>query len=39
MLVGFRGNGTIYSAVGASAGYWRVKVNGTQYKIQLFADV
>ncbi len=38
-LVGFRGDGTIYSAVGASAGYWRVKINGTQYKIQLFADV
>ncbi len=38
MLVGFRGDGTIYSAVGASAGYWRVKINGTQYKIQLFAD-
>ncbi len=37
-LVGFRGDGTIYSAVGASAGYWRVKINGTQYKIQLFAD-
>lgn len=36
--VGFRGDGTIYSAVGASAGYWRVKINGTQYKIQLFAD-
>ncbi len=38
MLVGFRGDGTIYSAVGASAGYWRVKINGTQYKIQLYAD-
>lgn len=36
--VGFRGDGTIYSAVGSSAGYWRVKINGTQYKIQLFAD-
>ncbi len=39
MKVGFRGDGTIYSAVGSSAGYWRVKINGTQYKIQLFADV
>ncbi len=38
MKVGFRGDGTIYAAVGASAGYWRVKINGTQYKIQLFAD-
>ena len=38
MPVGFRGDATIYSAVGASAGYWRVKINGTQYKIQLFAD-
>ncbi len=37
--VGFRGDGTIYSAVGSSAGYWRVKINGTVYKIQLFADV
>ena len=35
--VGFRGDGTIYSAVGASAGYWQVKINGTPYKIQLFA--
>lgn len=35
--VGFRGDGTIYSAVGASAGYWQVKINGTAYKIQLFA--
>jgi len=37
--VGFRGDATIYSAVGASAGYWRIKINGTVYKIQLFADV
>lgn len=37
--VGFRGDATIYSAVGASAGYWRVKINGTHYKINLFADV
>jgi len=36
--VGFRGDGTIYAAVGASAGYWRLKINGTVYKINLFAD-
>jgi len=24
--------------VGASAGYWRLKINGTVYKINLFAD-
>lgn len=36
--VGFRGDGTIFSAVGASAGYWKVKINGTAYKIQLFAN-
>lgn len=36
--VGFRGDGTIYAAAGAAAGYWRVKINGTQYKIQLLAD-
>lgn len=36
--VGFRGDGTIYPAAGASAGYMRVKINGTHYKIQLFAD-
>jgi len=36
--VGFRGNGTIYAAVGASAGYWRLKINGTVYKINLFGD-
>ena len=36
--VGFRGDGTIYPTAGASAGYWRIKVNGTQYKVQLFAD-
>ncbi len=35
--VGFRGDGSIFSAVGASAGYWQVKINGTPYKIQLFA--
>lgn len=36
--VGFRGDGTIYAAAGASAGYWRVKINGTFYKILLCAD-
>lgn len=36
--VGFRGNATPYSAVGASAGYWRIKLNGTIYKIQIYAD-
>ncbi len=36
--VGFRGDATIYAAAGASAGYWRVKINGTQYKINLLAD-
>ncbi len=36
--VGFRGDASIYSAVGASAGYWRLKINGTVYKIQLYAD-
>jgi hypothetical protein len=37
--VGFRGDGTIYPTSGASAGFWRVRVNGTVRKIQLFADV
>lgn len=36
--VGFRGDGTIYAAAGSAAGYWRVKINGTQYKIALLAD-
>lgn len=36
--VGFRGDASIYAAAGSAAGYWRVKINGTQYKIQLFAD-
>ncbi|MCF1193165.1 hypothetical protein LRR18_16370, partial [Mangrovimonas sp. AS39] len=35
--VGFRGDATIYPTSGASAGFWLVKVNGTQYKIELFA--
>ncbi len=37
--VGFRGDGTIYSAVGSLSGYARVKWNGVQYKIPLYADV
>ena len=36
--VGFRGDGTIYPSAGASAGYWRPKINGTIYKIELLAD-
>jgi len=36
--VGFRGDGTIYDTAGTSAGYWRVKINGTYYKILLCAD-
>lgn len=35
--VGFQGDGSIYASSGASAGYWLVKINGTQYKIQLYA--
>lgn len=37
--VGFRGDATIYPAAGTSAGYLRVKVNGTFYKMLLLADV
>ncbi len=36
--VGFRGDGTTYPTAGAPAGYWRVKINGTYYKILLSAD-
>lgn len=36
--VGFRGDGTIYPSAGASAGFWRVRINGTNYKVELFAD-
>lgn len=36
--VGFRGDDTIYPTAGSSAGYWRVKINDTVYKIELFAD-
>ena len=36
--VGFRGDGTIYPSAGTSAGYLRVKINGTNYKILLMAD-
>lgn len=35
--VGFRGDASIYPSSGASAGYWQVKINGTAYKIQLYA--
>lgn len=35
--IGFRGDGTIYPTAGASAGYWKVKINGTLYKIELLA--
>ena len=35
--VGFRGDATIYPAAGASAGYMLLKINGTEYKIQLYA--
>jgi len=37
--VGFRGDASIYPAAGTSAGYLRVKLNGTFYKILLLADV
>jgi hypothetical protein len=37
-LVGFRGDGTAYTTAGTSAGYWRVKINGTNYKIQIYED-
>jgi hypothetical protein len=37
-LVGFRGDGTAYTTAGASAGYWRVKINGTNFKIQIYSD-
>jgi hypothetical protein len=35
--VGFRGDATIYPSAGASAGYMLLKINGTEYKINLFA--
>lgn len=38
MPVGAAGDGTLIQTAGSSSGYWRVKVNGTQYKILLFAD-
>ena len=37
-LVGFRGDGSIYPNGSASAGFWRVKVNGTHYMIPLCTD-
>jgi len=36
--VGFRGNGTIFPSAGTSAGYWRVRINGTFYKLLLMSD-
>lgn len=36
--VGFRGDGTPYASAGASAGYLRLKLNGTKYKVQIYAD-
>ncbi len=44
--VGFRGDGTIYPTAGVGlgtlpltfTGYWRVKINGTFYKIPLYPD-
>ncbi len=36
--VGFAGDGTMIQTAGSSSGYWRVKVNGTHYKILMFAD-
>lgn len=36
--VGFRGDNTAYTTAGASAGYWRVKINGTFFKLQIYAD-
>ena len=35
--VGFRGDGTIYPTAGAISGYMQVKVNGTAYKLALYA--
>jgi hypothetical protein len=35
--VGFRGDGTIFPTAGTSQGYWMVRINGTQYKIDLLA--
>jgi hypothetical protein len=36
--VGFRGDDSIYPSAGTSAGYVRVKWNGTHYKMLLMAD-
>lgn len=35
--VGFRGDGTIYPTAGSISGYMQVKINGTNYKIALYA--
>lgn len=36
--VGFRGDASVYPTAGSSLGYWRVVINGTICKIQIFAD-
>lgn len=36
-MVGFD-SGVPYAAAGAAAGYWRVILNGTAYKIAIAAD-
>jgi len=33
------GPNTYFGAAGASLGYWRVVINGTTRKIQVYADV
>lgn len=35
--VGFRGDGMIYPSAGAISGYMQVKINGTAYKLALYA--
>jgi hypothetical protein len=45
-IVGFRGDGTVYPTAGVGGGtlpltftgYWRIKINGTYYKIPLYPD-
>ncbi len=36
--VGARGDGSVYPTNGASLGFWRIKLNGTIVKIQIYAD-
>ncbi len=36
--VGFRGDGTVIPCTAGAAGFWRVKVNGTQYYLPLITD-